>query len=148
MAVLKMATISTYVGLSTPDVKPTGVPVGSTFYEYDTGVTYITRDGTNWETYVYAEPGTPVKYIGTMTNLNTEYSQALPATTRGFSIHTRDGTAFRFAYVTGKVATPTDPYESVPQGAEKTVTGIRPLALTLYFACASAGKIVELEAWS
>ena len=36
-----------HIGLST-DTKPTDSPVGSTFYEYDTGVLYITYDGTNW----------------------------------------------------------------------------------------------------
>ena len=44
-----------YIGEST-DTKPTiashsGLPqpgIGSTFYEYDTGILYITYDGTNW----------------------------------------------------------------------------------------------------
>ena len=40
-----------YVGLST-DTKPTAAvnncTIGSTFYEYDTGILYITYDGTNW----------------------------------------------------------------------------------------------------
>ena len=36
-----------YIGLST-DTKPTGVAVGSKCLEYNTGLTYITYDGTNW----------------------------------------------------------------------------------------------------
>ncbi len=36
-----------FIGLST-DTKPGDSPSGSTFWEYDTGVTYITYDGTNW----------------------------------------------------------------------------------------------------
>lgn len=36
-----------FIGTST-DTKPTGVPTGSDFYEYDTGLTYKTYDGTNW----------------------------------------------------------------------------------------------------
>ena len=47
MAVLKEATIARWIGLST-DTKPTGVPVGATFYEYDTKLWYKTYDGTNW----------------------------------------------------------------------------------------------------
>ncbi len=47
MAVKLMATISRYIGASS-DTKPTSVPVGSTFYEYDTKLNYITYDGTNW----------------------------------------------------------------------------------------------------
>lgn len=46
--------INRYIGAST-DTKPStdfaagGVmPIGSTFYEYDTGLMYITYDGTNW----------------------------------------------------------------------------------------------------
>ncbi len=39
--------IRKYLGAST-DSKPTSVPVGSTFYEYNTGDTYISYDGTNW----------------------------------------------------------------------------------------------------
>lgn len=51
MAVKFIASISRWIGLAA-DTKPVAasasVPVGSTFYEYDTGVTYITYDGTNW----------------------------------------------------------------------------------------------------
>lgn len=47
MAVLLETTIQRFVGLSI-DVKPTGVPVGSTFYEYDSKHDYVCYDGTNW----------------------------------------------------------------------------------------------------
>ena len=48
MAITKQInSINKFIGLST-DTKPTGVPVSSTFYEYDTGDLYITYDGTNW----------------------------------------------------------------------------------------------------
>lgn len=47
MTVKLIVTIKNFIGLST-DSKPTGVPVGSTFYEYNTGNRYITHDGTNW----------------------------------------------------------------------------------------------------
>jgi hypothetical protein len=48
MAVLRVATIKRFIGLST-DTKPTtDVPVGSTFYEYDTNLMCVTYDGTNW----------------------------------------------------------------------------------------------------
>jgi hypothetical protein len=36
-----------YYGLST-DAKPTGVPIGSTFKETNTGKIFETGDGTNW----------------------------------------------------------------------------------------------------
>ena len=47
MAVELIATIQRYVGLST-DTKPTGVPIGSEYLEYNSHVLYITYDGTNW----------------------------------------------------------------------------------------------------
>ncbi len=52
MAVKFIATINTWVGLST-DTKPTSVRVGSKFYAYDKYLTYITHDGTNWVKYKY-----------------------------------------------------------------------------------------------
>jgi len=58
MTVRKEATIERYIGLST-DAKPTGVPPGSTFLEYDTQTIYVTHDGgTNW---VLKEPYGEVK---------------------------------------------------------------------------------------
>ena len=47
MAVLAVTTIKRFIGLST-DTKPTGVPVGATFLEYDTGNLMVTHNGTNW----------------------------------------------------------------------------------------------------
>ena len=94
-----------------------------------------------------AFPTTSTKYAITMTNANTEYSQAL-TDVRKFRIHTRDFSAFRLAYETGKVATPTDPYETVPAGAEKYEDGLPGISLTLFFASPAAGKIAEIECWS
>lgn len=49
MTVKKENAIIRFIGAST-DTKPTGatVPIGSTFYEYDTKELYITYDNTNW----------------------------------------------------------------------------------------------------
>ncbi len=57
MAITKHSiSVHRYFGAST-DTKPTtevskdiavAVPVGSTFFEYDTGILYVTYDGTNW----------------------------------------------------------------------------------------------------
>lgn len=91
---------------------------------------------------------TPTKYALAITNANTEYSQSLPANTKQFSIHLRDMSEFRLAYETGKVATPTDPYETVPAGSEKYVENIEPSSLTLYIAAPAASKVAEIEAWS
>ncbi len=47
MAVYHISTIQRKIGLST-DTKPTGMPCGSTFFEYDTQALWITPDGDNW----------------------------------------------------------------------------------------------------
>ena len=36
-----------YIG-DTSDDKPTNVPVGSTYFDRETGIMYICYDGTNW----------------------------------------------------------------------------------------------------
>ena len=92
---------------------------------------------------------TPALFNVTMTNLDTEYSQALPAGTKKFEIRCQDpGFATRFAYVTGKVATPTAPYKILLAGEVKSIDGINLAAQTLYFACGTAGKVFEIEAWT
>ncbi len=50
MAVTRNINTGRYIGLSS-DTKPTGVDIGSTFWEYDTNVNYATYDGTNWVVY-------------------------------------------------------------------------------------------------
>ena len=94
-----------------------------------------------------ALPTTVTKYTVTMTLADTEYSQAL-TDVKKFRVHTRHFTEFRLAYVTGNVATPTDPYETIPAGSEKYEDGLNITALTLYFASAAAGKKAEIEMWS
>ena len=44
---LESIQIHRWTGLST-DTKPTEAPIGSTFYEYDTGKLFITYDGASW----------------------------------------------------------------------------------------------------
>jgi hypothetical protein len=46
-AVTSVTGIKNFIGLAA-DTKPTGVPAGSTFYAYDTNITFVTYDGTNW----------------------------------------------------------------------------------------------------
>lgn len=91
---------------------------------------------------------TPTIYNETMTNANAEYSQALPANTKKFLVATRDRTAFRLAFVTGKVATPTAPYMDVVANETYFEDMVSLAAQTVYFASASTGKIIEIIAWT
>jgi len=92
---------------------------------------------------------TPVLYAKTLTVADTEYSQALPAGTKKFLFHCRDLTSvIRYAFVTGKVATPTDPYGTLQPGVAYNEDFIKLAATTLYLASSSAGAVVEITAWS
>ena len=93
--------------------------------------------------------GTPVNDTLTLTNANAEYSYTFPAGTMYAESLARTSVAVRFAYVTGKVATPTEPYETagigVPWHTPDDVAMSGPL--TVYFACGTAGTVLEIEYW-
>jgi hypothetical protein len=93
---------------------------------------------------------TPTVYNLTLTNANTEYSQAMPANCRGWEFQCRTAVDVRYAFVTGKVATPTAPYMTCKAGNAHNSPGLNQgtSPSTLYFASASAGVVVEITAWS
>jgi len=91
---------------------------------------------------------TPTPYNLTLTNANTEYSQALSAHCRGFEFQCQSETSIRFAFVTGKVATPTAPYITLKAGDYFSSPPIHSVgAMTIYFASATAGVVVEILEW-
>ena len=87
-------------------------------------------------------------YNVTLTSADTEYSQALTANTREFRFRCRTIFDVRFAFVTGKVATPTAPYLTLPAGSDYWSDNVNLAATTLYVASAEAGVVVEIEEWS
>lgn len=91
---------------------------------------------------------TPTIYNITLTLANTEYTQALPANTREFRFICRTLYDVRFAWVTGKVATPIAPYLTLPAGADYYSDNDNLASQTLYLASSTAGVIVELECWT
>jgi len=91
---------------------------------------------------------TPTVYNLTLTNANTEYSQALPANTREFRFRCRTTYDIRFAWVTGKVATPTEPYLTLPAGSDYYSDWNKLANQTLYLASSTAGVVVEIECWT
>lgn len=92
------------------------------------------------------EATTPVVHNIEMTLADTEYSQALGSQVKRFEIKTRDSSAFRVAFETGKVATPTNPYLTVPANSSYSEDGLN-CASTIYFASGDAGKIIEIITW-
>lgn len=93
---------------------------------------------------------TPTVYSVTLTAANTEYSQALPANCRGFEFLTRTAFDTRFAFMTGKVAAPTEPYMTLKSGSSYSSYPIAQGASpgTIYLASATAGVVIEILAWT
>lgn len=95
----------------------------------------------------------PIIVNVTMTLADTEYSQELPENCKGYIIHTRDESEFRLAFETGRVATPTTPWFTVPAAkaygdGDISIYTYGGVLLTLYFASDSAGKIIEIIYWT
>lgn len=93
------------------------------------------------------QPGTPLNQ--TCTVADTEYEIALPAGCQHFSIQCRTAFDVRFAFVTGKVATPTAPYLTLKSG--QTYTSPEKMSLptgkSLFVASSQAGVVVEVLPW-
>lgn len=89
---------------------------------------------------------TPTIFNKTITNSNTEYSQALPARTKKVLIKVRSGTkTLKLAYVNGESGSK---YITIPVGSSKYLEGAYLSGLTLYFQCPSAGQVAEIEVWT
>jgi len=81
-------------------------------------------------------------------NADTEYSYYIPDGCRDVKLKIRDGTPFRIAYVTGKVAGPVDPYYTVPANTIHTLSKVNIIGgLSIYFACGVGNKVMEIEYW-
>jgi len=94
------------------------------------------------------EATAPNEYTVTLTNADTEYSQALPTNTRAFEFWARESVDIRFAFTSGKVATPTEPYFTLKAGTTYYKENLNLSGKSLYLACGEAGKHVEIIAWT
>ena len=91
---------------------------------------------------------TPNEYNVTLTNADTEYSQALPAGTKALEFWARESVDIRFAFTSGKVATPTAPYFTLKSGTTYYKENLNLSGKTLYLASSTAGTNVEIIAWT
>lgn len=94
---------------------------------------------------------TPTTAVVTLTSANTEYTYEFPAGTRRYALRARDGSSsnhYRWAWVTGKVATPTDPYFKVPADVAEFQAGVDVGGDTIYLASATAGMVIQIESWA
>ena len=93
---------------------------------------------------------TPTVYNVTLTAAVTEYSQAMPANCRRITWQCRTAFDVIYAFVTGKVATPTAPYMTLKatRAYDSGVINQGAAPSTLYLASATAGVVVEIEVWA
>jgi peptidoglycan hydrolase CwlO-like protein len=135
-----LGTVNTNLGTIETDIEATNTALG----------TVNTNLGTIEDDIEALAPATtPTIYNVSIAIADTEYSQALPANTKKFALSIIDGTPgenFRWAYETGKVATPTAPYRQLDQAFEYECDGITSSA-TVYVA-ASDVCVAQLEVWS
>lgn len=93
------------------------------------------------------EKTTPVLTNVSIVLPDTEYMQGLPASCRAIQFQCRTPTDVRYAWATGKVATPTDPYFTLKAGAAYWQEGLKLTAATLHIAAAASTLKVEVETW-
>ena len=84
-------------------------------------------------------------YNVAMATADTEYTQLLPDGTRIIEIKCQDGTAIRWAWETGKVATPTAPFHTLLTNDTKRLENVFLVGKTIYLACDTTSKIAEIE---
>ena len=87
----------------------------------------------------------PTIYNVTLTNANTEYPQAMPTNIRKIAIRPRNNThSIKVAFTAGMSGTN---YLTVDSGFYfNDMIGVS--ALTVYMQSATAGAVVEIEAWA
>lgn len=82
-----------------------------------------------------------------MASADTEYPQLLPEGVKAIEIQAREAVDIRFSFATGKVAGSTEPFRTLKSGTVYLKDLLYLNATTLYVACASTGKNVEVRVW-
>ena len=99
----------------------------------------------------YKEPKkatTKTVYNVTMTLADTQYSQILPENVMQLQFRCRGLYDVRHSFDTGIVATPTTSYETLKAGMTGHEDKLNLNGKTLYFACGTAGQVLEIAAWT
>ena len=88
----------------------------------------------------------PTVYNLALTTANTQYSQAF-SNAESITFQNRSESDIRYAWVTGKVATPNVPYMTLKSGYVFSKDNINIASGTMYFAHGVGGITVEIEVW-
>lgn len=93
---------------------------------------------------------TPTIYNVTLTLADTEYSQAMPNNCRFIEFQCLTAFDVRWAFETGKVAAPTEPYMTLKSGRSYSSPQIdqETSPSTLYFASSQAAVVVQIIVWT
>lgn len=91
--------------------------------------------------------GNPTIFNVTLSTINTEFSQLLPENTRKWTMESRSNDDFRFAFVTGKVATPTEPYKTLKTGLTWFDDVLKLNSKTVFLASGVQNQVIEIVAW-
>ena len=84
-----------------------------------------------------------------LTLVDTEYSMDLQDNCQGFEFRNRGTAAIRYAFVPGKVATPTEYYAVLPANwAYESPSNMDLTGFTLYFATSTLGQVMQVVTWS
>ena len=90
----------------------------------------------------------------TLTAANTQYTKAIPENCKKLTFRVVDstmlnaGSDLRYAWATGKVATPVLPFMLLDGGSVYSESNLLLTSKTLYVAGITAGDIVLLEMWT
>ena len=83
-----------------------------------------------------------------LTDHTLEYPVVLPDGVKGIEFQCRDGTDIQYSFgVANKAKGSTDPYHTLKSGAVYSKDFLYLNATTIYFACGSDAKNVELTYW-
>ena len=97
---------------------------------------------------IESNPSTTITiYNLTLTNADTEYSQALPASTKQFFIKLRSQSAScRLAFISGQAGSG-GTHIKIPANGYLSPAGLNFAATTLYIESPSSGKVAEILAY-
>ena len=95
----------------------------------------------------YAEVINPTTCNITASENNTQYSLSIPDGVRILSFNSRDGSPFRYAFASGKVAGSVNPYMTCSANVTVKFEGILTENVTLYVASPTNSNTVEVLYW-
>lgn len=91
-------------------------------------------------------PKTPSLHVDTIALADTEYSYALPAGTRWFSIINQSVPVLKVAYTSGQSGIT---YREIPRGCSSQHPSLDSTAsVTIYYQASVAGGRLEIESWA